>query len=326
MQFASPLKTTPIDAVITWVDGSDPSHHQKRMAYMAPAVTPLHVNGTNPHRWACSDELSYCIRSIANHASWVRRIWIVTDAQTPDLSRLPLAVRDKITVVDHKVLFAGYEEVLPTFNSLAIESMMWRIPELAEHFIYFNDDVFLTAPLYPSDVFCGSDPVLRGKWVDYTALIGAARQSDPALFNHFTQINAAAMLGFSADHLFASAHVVHPARRSVFANLFETHREAFLQNISHRFRDVGQFLPQGLHNHACIRAQACSLHFEQDHLHLRSGAVEDYPIYEVEDYLKRALRPEYKFLCVNDLGQVEAAIPHTRRWIERAIGKHRIAA
>ncbi len=315
-----------IDAVITWVDGADPLHRRKREAHMEPSGPSLHENGTNPHRWACSDELSYCVRSIANHAPWVNRIWIVTDAQTPDLSKLPRAVRDKITLVDHRVLFNGYLDALPTFNSLAIESMMWRIPDLAEHFIYFNDDVFLTAPLHPDDVFCGSDPVLRGKWVNYADLIATDQQSDPALFNHFTQMNAAAMLGFEADHLFASAHVVHPMRRSVFETLFQSHHTAFVANMCHRFRDVGQFLPQGLHNHACIKARACVLHSEQDHLHLRSGAVADYPIAEVVAYLRRALRPEYKFLCVNDLGQVEAAIPQARGWIERAIGHQRRAA
>lgn len=317
---------TQIDAVITWVDGSDPVHRSKREVHMVPAAAPLHENGINPHRWACSDELSYCIRSIANHAPWIGHIWIVTDAQTPDLSKLPRAVRDKITIVDHRVLFEGYLDALPTFNSLAIESMIWRIPDLAEHFIYFNDDVFLTAPLHPDDVFQGSEPVLRGKWVDYTDLIDTDQQHNPALFNHFTQINAAAMLGFGANKLFASAHVVHPMRRSVFAGLFDVHHDAFAANISHRFRDVGQFLPQGLHNHACIAAKTCQLHFEQDHLHLRSGAVADYPIDEVVAYLRRALRPEYKFLCVNDLGQVEAAIPAARDWIERAIGKQRQAA
>mgnify|MGYP000178497100 CR=1 FL=1 len=159
-----------IDAVITWVDGADPAHRRKRERHMAPGGTPLHANGINPHRWACADELGYCLRSIANNAPWINRIWIVTDAQAPDLSGVPAALRRKISIVDHRELFAGYEALLPTFNSLAIESLIWRIPGLAEQFIYFNDDVFLTAPLMPGDVFAGGKPVLRGKWVDLAAL------------------------------------------------------------------------------------------------------------------------------------------------------------
>jgi hypothetical protein len=33
-----------------------------------------------------------------------------------------------------------------------------------------------------------------------------------------------------------------------------------------------------------------------------------------------------KFLCINDLPQLEAAIPDMRDWIERAIGAERKAA
>ncbi|WP_310498498.1 Stealth CR1 domain-containing protein [Sandarakinorhabdus sp.] len=319
-----PTPRHAIDAVITWVDGADPSHAARRAAHLGRGH---HENGINPHRWACNHELDYCLRSIANHAPWIGRIWIVTDAQTPDLAHLPANLRSRITIVDHLTLFAGHEHVLPTFNSLAIESLIWRIPGLAECFVYFNDDVFLTAPLLPGDVFDGMAPVLRGKWVDRRPLLAdPASLTDPALLNPHTQWNAARLLGFGAARVFAGAHVVHPMRRSVFAALWDTHREAFLANIAHRFRHVSQFLPQALHNHALIRDAGAVLHGGDDHLHLRTGAVHDYPLAQVQAYLAKALQPQFKFLCVNDLPQVEALIPDTRDWIERAIGARQIAA
>jgi hypothetical protein len=307
-----------IDAVITWVDGDDPAHIAKRQRYQPHA--PHNANATNPHRWACNDELGYCLRSIANHAPWIGRIWIITDAQQPDLSRLPADLVARVRIVDHLTLFAGHEAALPTFNSLAIETLLWRIPGLAEHFVYFNDDVFLTGPLAPGDLFRDGNPVLRGAWVDQSEIAAdPASREDPALLNALTQINAAALAGFGADHLFRAAHVVHPLRRSVLAGLYDQHRAAFVANLGHRFRCVSQFLPQGLHNHACIAAGAAILHTGEDHLHLRTGAVLDYPLPQVRAYLARACQPQFKFLCVNDLPQVEAAIPDTRAWIERAI-------
>ena len=317
---------TRIDAVITWVDGADPLHRTTREAWMAKA-SPANENATNPHRWACSDELSYCVRSIGNHAPWIGRIWIVTDGQTPDLSAVPAWLRARIAIVDHRVVFAGHADALPTFNSLAIETLLWRIPGLSERFIYFNDDVFLTAPLAPGDVFAGFSPVLRGGWVDRRALLAdPANRQDPARLHDFTQVNAAAIAGFGAELLFAGAHVVHPLRRSVFATLWNRHRAAFLANIGYRFRDIGQFLPQGLHNHACIAAGAAVLTSVDDHLHVRAGAVGDYGTADVRRYLRRAIEPGVKFLCVNDLPQVEAAIPDTREWIEAAIGRLQKAA
>ncbi len=315
-----------IDAVVTWVDGAAPAHRAKREAWMARSC-PANANATNPHRWACSDELTYCLHSIGNHAPWIDRIWIVTDAQTPDLSTLPAWLRARIAIVDHRILFAGHEDALPTFNSLAIESLLWRIPGLSERFVYFNDDVFLTAPLAPGDVFDDMRPVLRGKWVDRRDLLAdPAHRTDPALLHDFAQINAAALAGFGAERLFSGAHVVHPLRRSVFAALWDRHRAAFIANIGHRFRDTAQFLPQGLHNHACIAAGDAALTGADDHLHLRAGAVGDYGAAGVRRYLARAVEPEMKFLCVNDLPQVEAAIPDTRAWIEAAIGGMRRAA
>lgn len=326
MSMKRQIPATGIDAVITWVDGADPAHAARRAAHQASSATPLHENAINSHRWGSTDELTYCLRSIANHAPWVRHVWIVTDRQRPDLCNLDPKFREKIEVVDHADLFAGLPtdvtKVLPTFNSLSIETMLWRIPDLSARFIYFNDDVFLTAALKPQDVFRGLMPVLRGKWVDYssTAADIAARQN-PALFHHFVQINAAQLLGFAADRLFNSAHVVHPVRKAVMADLYEQMPETFHANIAHRFRDLAQFFPNGLHNHACISAESCHIYADApDHLHLRTGAVIDYPIDQVRAYLRRATLPGSKFLCINDLPQLEAAIPETRDWIERAIG------
>ena len=311
----------PIDAVITWVNGNSDAHRQKRQKYMAEAQGPLHENAINPHRWVCSDEILYCLQSIDNYAPWTRTIWVVVDGDTPNLSGLSNKLRSKVRFALHRDIFDGFAEALPTFNSLAIESMIWRIEGLSERFMYFNDDVFLTAPLLPRDVFQGSKPVLRGKWVDYSALLGRSElRQDPAKFNHFMQINAASILGVEAAKLFSSAHVVHPLRRSVMALLFDQHRESFVDNIGHRFRDLSQFLPQALHNHACIAAEEAVIQTTDDHRHIKSGqGLGDCPN-KTRSLLKSAADAQIKFLCVNDLSQLEEVIPEAREWLSRAIG------
>lgn len=310
-----------IDAVITWVDGADPEHRARRARFMAQSGGVLGENATNPHRWESSDEIFYCLQSIHIHAPWIRTIWIVVEQDAPDLARLPKALHDKLRIATHAEVFAGHTHVLPTFNSLAIESMLWRIDGLAERFVYFNDDVFLTAPLAPRDVFHGSTPVLRGKWVDYTGLRDdPAAHDDPALFNHFMHINGAALCGYRAERLFACAHVAHPMRRSVMAQLFADHSSVFDANISHRFRDIGQFLPQGAHTHACLAAGDFTLCPQRDHVHIKSGQGTGGD----PEALRRLLGPDamtgIKFLCVNDLPQLEALVPDARARIGGAIG------
>ncbi len=309
-----------IDAVITWVDGADPALAVKREHYMSNASTPLHDNGINPHRWVCSNELNFCLRSIANNAPWVRRVWIVTDSQIPELANLSPDFAAKINIVDHRDIFAGYETALPTFNSLAIETMLWRIPELSEHFLYFNDDVFLTARAQPSDFFVGDGPVLRGKWVNFAHLAGCDESRDePSLIFHYNQINAAGMIGYTSDHIFDSAHVVHPMLRSVMAELFDTHRDAFIRNAAFRFRCTEQFVAQGLHNHACLAAGNAAILDTFDYLHVAVGAFEKWSTEDVHTFLASAERHAVKFLCVNDLPDVERNYPEARAWIEEAI-------
>jgi hypothetical protein len=319
-----PVKSTPmfdVDAVITWVDGSDPAHKIKRDHYLSQATAPLHNNAINPHRWVCSDELNFCLRSIANNAPWVRRIWIVTDNQIPDLAELPPEFVAKISIVDHHEIFAGHESVLPTFNSLSIETMLWRIAGLSEHFLYFNDDVFLTAQVEVADFFAVSGPVLRGKWVDHAYLMHCNESRDAAsLLSHYNQINAAGIIGYTADHVFESAHVVHPMQRSIMAELFDVYHDRFIQNIGFRFRCTEQFLAQSLHNHACLASGHANILDTQDYLHVAVGAFDRWSAADVHSYLEGAERHAVKFLCVNDLPEVERNFPNARAWIEEAIG------
>jgi hypothetical protein len=288
---------------------------------MAQSEQVLNENASNPHRWEQSDEIYYCLLSIQNHAPWVRHIWIVVEEEGPDLSRLSGALREKIRIVLHDQIFAGYTHVLPTFNSLAIESMMWRIEGLAERFLYFNDDVFLTSSLSPEDVFIGNNPVLRGEWVDYSALLNdPVARDDPALFAHFMHINAAALCGYRAEHLFACAHVVHPLRRSVMAALFERQNAALISNISHRFRDLNQFLPQGAHTHMSLDSGEFVRGSATDHLHITSGQGADQPPEQTRELLTPDGLRGVKFLCVNDLPQLEALVPDARALIAQAVG------
>jgi Stealth protein CR2, conserved region 2 len=293
----------------------------KRDRFLRNAPEPLHDNGINPHRWVCSDELTYCLRSIEMNAPWVRCIWIVTDQQRPLLPNLSATFANKIRFVDHRDIFAGYEDALPTFNSLSIETMLWRIEGLSEHFLYFNDDVFLTAPVTTSDFFTKAGPVLRGKWADYSHLPNCdSCKTNASLLNQYNQIKCAELLGYSANNVFSSAHVVHPIQRSIMLDLFNQHQDSFARNATYRFRSTEQFLPQSLHNHACLKSGRSKIVGTCDYLHIAVGAFQKWPLNEVQDYFRSAFLPQVKFLCVNDLPDVEHNFPSARDWIEQAIG------
>ncbi|MFA6661226.1 MAG: Stealth CR1 domain-containing protein [Bacilli bacterium] len=153
-----------IDLIYLWVDGNDPKWIEKKHQITGSFSDNSEVN--NKGRYISNDELRYSLRSVEKYVPWVRKIFIVTDEQYPEWLK-----RDhpKIQVVDHKEILP--EEARPCFNSSVIEYFIYKIPGLAERFLFANDDMFFNKPLSP-DYFFGEQglPYIRlkkkllGRW------------------------------------------------------------------------------------------------------------------------------------------------------------------
>lgn len=137
------MKMEDIDFVVTWVDSSDPNWIAKRNKY-APKSSQL--NGDD--RYRDYGTFKYWFRSVEKYAPWVHRIYLITDAQVPNWLNIN---SEKLIVIDHTDFIN--KKFLPTFNSNAIELSIGNISGLSEHFVLFNDDCFLNAPLSPTDFF-----------------------------------------------------------------------------------------------------------------------------------------------------------------------------
>ena len=153
-----------IDLIYLWVDGNDPQWQKKKQVFTG--VVSDNSEQNNIGRYVNNDELKYALRSAEKYAPWIRRIFIVTDNQKPDWLNI---THPKIRVVDHREIMPP--EILPCFNSSVIEYFLYKIPDLAEHFLFANDDMFFNAHSSP-DFFFGKDgfPIVRlkrkpfGKW------------------------------------------------------------------------------------------------------------------------------------------------------------------
>ncbi|NLG20509.1 MAG: sugar phosphotransferase [Actinomycetales bacterium] len=143
----------PVDVVYTWVDGSDEQWQRSRAAALRVSDPEQFTEAaTAEARFRQHDELRYSLRSLERHAPWVNHIWIVTANQVPDWLDTD---HPKVTVVSHQEIWSD-EGTLPTFNSHAIEAHLHRIEGLTEHFVYFNDDVFLGRDCGPEMFFEGN--------------------------------------------------------------------------------------------------------------------------------------------------------------------------
>lgn len=139
-----------MDAVITWVNGKDKEWNQRKNQALGVSSSELIKDAADIARFESLDELRYCLRSIEQYAPWIRKIFIVTDRQTPSWLRTDEA--SKVQIVDHSEIWSDPVD-LPVFNSHAIEANLHRIPGLSEHFLYFNDDMLLTKPVTPGHFF-----------------------------------------------------------------------------------------------------------------------------------------------------------------------------
>ena len=153
-----------IDLVYLWVNDNDPEWLARKNAFMGKETLPADVSCRG--RFADNDELKYSLRSVEKYAHWVRKIFIVTDKQKPEWLDTQ---NDQIQLIDHTQILP--EEAQPCYNSVVIEYFLYKIPNLSEHFLYVNDDMFFNAPVSP-DFFFAKDgfPIVRlqnkpfGKW------------------------------------------------------------------------------------------------------------------------------------------------------------------
>lgn len=147
----------PVDLVYLWVDGSDKEWLAKKELYLKNSGKILGNEAVAECRAKDNDELKMSLRCVEKYMPWINKIFIVTDNQIPKWLD---TTNPKIQVVFHKDFMP--EEILPTFNSASIEMYLHKIPNLSEHFIYANDDMFINQKLTPDFFFTKEGmPVIR---------------------------------------------------------------------------------------------------------------------------------------------------------------------
>lgn len=143
-----------IDFVITWVDSSDQKWLAKKNKSLQKIGQPME-DSTGDNRYRDYGTLKYLLRSIEKYASWVNKIYLITDDQKPSWMKDDLS-GTKLQIIDHKDIIPA--NALPTFNSNAIELCMDNIPNLSDLFVSFNDDWLINKKVYPEDFFDNEIP------------------------------------------------------------------------------------------------------------------------------------------------------------------------
>ena len=308
-----------IDFVLLWVDGDDPAwKREKESCRKALNIDEAGSDANAGCRYKGDSELlRYWFRGVEQFAPWVRRIHFVTCGQKPAWL---VENHPKLNLVNHRDFIPGH--YLPSFNSRSIEWNCHRIQGLSEHFVLFNDDVFLLQPIGPDFFFRDSNPVLianlrypgdigynnwsRVMFNDYALLVQSfdLRRS---IWQHRNKWFSVSELGwkrvrqnlvcFVANktipvHMYG--HFAHPLLKSVQEEIWKTHPQVLDQTCSCKFRSdiqVNQYL-------VCAWLQAEGRFYPAHERNLgRHCSIRPDYLEEIEEDILTRRAPQ---ICVND--------------------------
>ena len=314
--------TSDIDFVIPWVDGSDPEWQKQKALYCRDEDKLSGNAGLERYRdWGI---LRYWFRAVERYAPWVRMIHFVTCGQLPEWLNIN---HPKINFVRHEDYIP--QEYLPTFSSHVIELNFFRIKDLSEKFVYFNDDMFLNAPVKTKDFFmndlpCSCAGLNPGPiYMGSEAVWNVALNNILAIQNHFNfreqfkkniskwlnlrygakvLLKTIHMLPYSLFSYYLGFHTSHSAAsylKSTFIEVWEKEPELLNRTCTHRFRDksdVNQWLMewwQVISGKFYPRSPKYSRRYH-------SFAPEK--LAELEDEIKHT---RHKAICINDDSKVK---------------------
>ena len=156
-----------IDFVIIWVDGSDRNWQKEKAKY-----TINKFSDAEEIRYRDWGTLKYWFRGVETYAPWVNKIHFVTYGHLPEFLNIN---HPKLNIVNHRDYIP--EKYLPTFSSHPIELNLHRIKGLEEHFVYFNDDMFILNKVKPSDYF------KKGLPCEFATLVPLMQRGENGLAN-----------------------------------------------------------------------------------------------------------------------------------------------
>lgn len=242
-----------MDFVITWVKESDPEWQRELHKYKKTDDKATHT--ARFREW---DNLNFWFRGVEKFAPWVDKIHFVTWGHLPDWLNTD---HPKLNIVNHKDFIP--KSYLPTFNSRPIELNFHRIKALSEHYVYFNDDMFLIDTVDQEIFFKGDNPcdmglldIISGE-NEYSFTIAKDISIIRKNFNKKQTLKEKRSNWFNLkydnrDNLknlllalirkdeffgFFIRHLPQPLRKATLKTLWEKEYDAMHESCRHRFRD-----------------------------------------------------------------------------------------
>lgn len=257
-----------IDFVILWVDGNDEKWLREKSKYENIPQKDKNIDNEKI-RYRDWDNLKYWFRGVEKFAPWVNKIHFITYGHLPHWLNTK---NPKLNIVKHSDFMP--EEALPTFNSNSIELCINNIKELSEQFVLFNDDLFLTKKVKPTDFFkkgipCNTmslSPIIACNDRPYYKTVNNNMEIINKYFNYsnckknnifkylsFKQgkyiLRTFPLLQFNLFPGFANYHLANSYLKSTLNKIWDKEKEKMHETVICKFRDYDKNLNHWIFNY-----------------------------------------------------------------------------
>lgn len=276
-----PDKNASIDLLITYVNCSDRN-------WVQDYIKTTKTHNPSKIRYRSWGTLKYLLRGVERYMPFIRNVVLIVSRA----SQVPAWInKENVRIVYHEDFIP--KKYLPTFNSCAIESFFWNIPDLADRVIYFNDDMFPINPLSENVFFTGNKPNIKftePKSYSTRAIYQSQCRSGIDLIT-----NALSIAPFESGKIFRPYHISMAITKDSMAKVAELCKDTLPQTIStvRSTKNVNQYI------------YAYYQYFTDNYV----DKIVRYKYYEFTDanlpeILDEILNNNYQMLCLNDSDKI----------------------
>lgn len=303
-----------IDFVILWVDNNDPIWQNAFRSYLPQSQ---YMDDTRYIRYRNWDNLRYWFRGVEKFAPWVNKVHLVTCGQIPDWLNLNVP---KLHFVKHSDFIPS--EYLPTFSSRPITLNLHRIKELSEHFVLFDDDMFLIDKVGPERFFRNGLPCDKAAFntisptsafthniVNDLCVINASFKKHEMMRKHFWKwfslqagnklLRTIFLLPWPHFSGFYDHHLPQVFLKSTFEEVWERHENLLLRTTASRFRSIADVNSWLFRYWQLARGNFAPLNVKKEGVYF---AISDDTLDEI---VKTITCQKKKIACLND-GEVSS--------------------
>lgn len=303
-----------IDFVITWVDNNDPIWQESFHYYLPERKNTYDLRSIRFRNW---DNLRYWFRGVEKFAPWVNKIHFISCGHIPDWLNLDAPAL-------HFIRHSDYipNDYLPTFSSCPISLNLHRIENLSEHFVLFDDDMFLIDKVEPRHFFRKGLPCDKAAFntlvpasnlthimVNNLCLINASFNKHEMLRKHFRKwfslqagsklLRTLILAPWPLFTGFYEPHLPQVFLKSTFKEVWEKHEDVLLRTSAARFRGIADVSSWLFRDWQLVKGDFVPTNVQ------KYGAYFSISDNTLDKILRTIERQKKKIICLND-GEVSS--------------------